>query len=71
MVEQWLLDSPDTSAKDIFLRLQALTPDQFQRGQLRTLQRRVKAWRSEMVRHLVFGASSQSAPETSASTIAS
>jgi hypothetical protein len=64
-------DSPDTSTKELFLRLQELTPDQFQRGQLRTLQRRVKAWRSEMVRHLVFGVGSESATSTSASTIAS
>jgi hypothetical protein len=65
------MDSPDTSAKELFLRLQKVAPDQFQRGQLRTLQRRVKAWRSEMVRHLVFGASSQGATEMSTSTMAS
>ena len=56
-IEQWLVDSPDASAKDLFLRLQALAPDRFQTGQLRTLQRRVKVWRNEMVRQLVFGAS--------------
>jgi hypothetical protein len=70
-VERWLMDSPDTTAKELFVRLQELTPDQFKRGQLRTLQRRVKAWRSEMVRHLVFGAGSESATNTSASTIVS
>jgi hypothetical protein len=70
-VERWLTDSPDTSAKELLLRLQALTPDQFKHGQLRTLQRRVKAWRSEMVRHLVFGAGSESATNTSASTMVS
>lgn len=70
-VERWLMDSPDTTAKDLFLRLQELTPDQFKHGQLRTLQRRVKAWRSEMVRHLIFGAGSESATNTSASTMIS
>jgi hypothetical protein len=70
-VERWLMDSPDTTAKELFLRLQELTPDQFKHGQLRTLQRRVKAWRSEMVRHLVFGAGSESAANTSASTMVS
>jgi hypothetical protein len=53
------------------MRLQELMPDQFQRGQLRTLQRRVKAWRSEMVQQLVFGASSQGATQTSDSMMAS
>lgn len=38
-VEQWLMDAPDTSAKELFLRLQELTPCRFQHGQLRTLQR--------------------------------
>ncbi len=71
MVERWLRDEPDTSAKELFMRLQELMPDQFQRGQLRTLQRRVKAWRSEMVRQLVFGASSQGATQTSDSMMAS
>ena len=70
-VERWLMDSPDTTAKDLFLRLQELTPDQFKHDQLRTLQRRVKAWRSEMVRHLIFGAGSESATNTSASTMIS
>jgi hypothetical protein len=63
MVEQWLVDLPDTSAKELFLRLQASAPEQFHTGQLRTLQRRVKAWRNEMVQQLVFGASFQSAAE--------
>jgi hypothetical protein len=31
----------------------------------------VKVWRSEMVRHLVFGTSSESAKEMDASTMAS
>ena len=70
-VERWLMDSPDTSAKELLLRLQELAPDQFKRGQLRTLQRRAKAWRSEMVRHLVFGAGGESATNTSASTMVS
>jgi hypothetical protein len=65
------MDSPDTTAKELFLRLQELTPDQCKHGQLSTLQRRVKAWRSEMVQQLVFGASSQGATQTSDSMMAS
>jgi hypothetical protein len=63
MIEQWLVDSPDASAKELFLRLQVLAPERFHIGQLRTLQRRVKVWRNEMVRQLVFGASLQSSAE--------
>jgi hypothetical protein len=62
-VEQWLVDSPDASAKEFFLRLQAFAPERFHTGQLRTLQRRVKVWRNEMVRQLVFGAGLQSSAE--------
>src|SRR5260370_9196583 len=71
LVEQWLMDVPDTSAKELFLRLQDLAPNQFQPCQLKTLQRRVKACASKMVRHLVFGVGSESATETSASIMAS
>jgi hypothetical protein len=63
MIEQWLVDSPDASAKELFLRLQVLASERFHTGQLRTLQRRVKAWRNEMVRQLVFGASLQGSAE--------
>ena len=52
----WLQDEPDTSAKLLFERLRAKYPEQeFQKGQLRTLQRRVREWRQVMAKHLVFG----------------
>ena len=35
-------------------------PGTFPRGQLRTLQRRVKQWRSEIARQLVLGLESES-----------
>jgi hypothetical protein len=41
--------------KDLFLRLQTEFPDTFPNGQLRTLQRRVKQWRSEIARRLIMG----------------
>ena len=63
MVELWLNEPPDANAKDLFLRLQANTAEVFQPGQLRTLQRRVKQWRSEIARRLVFGAVQQSESE--------
>jgi hypothetical protein len=58
-VQQWLNERPDANAKDLFLRLQACMPGNFPPGQLRTLQRRVKQWRSEIARQLVLGLESQ------------
>jgi hypothetical protein len=55
LVEQWLNEQPDANAKDLFLRLRKSAPEAFQCGQLRTLQRRVKQWRSEIARQLVLG----------------
>ena len=52
----WLDEEPDCTAKGLFQRLQAKHPGQFTKGQLRTLQRRVKEWRSAEARRLVFGA---------------
>lgn len=55
-VSAWLDEEPDCTAKELFQRLQAMHPGQFTKGQLRTLQRRVKEWRSAEARRLVFGA---------------
>ena len=58
-VLQWLHEQPDANAKDLFLRLQESKSGAFPPGQLRTLQRRVKQWRSEIARQLVFGLESE------------
>jgi len=58
-VQQWLNEQPDANAKDLFLRLRESMPGAFAPGQLRTLQRRVKQWRSEVARQLVFGLESE------------
>jgi hypothetical protein len=55
LVERWLNEQPDVNAKDLFFRLQDSTPEPFPPGQLRTLQRRVKQWRSNSARQLVLG----------------
>jgi hypothetical protein len=55
MVEQRLNDQPEVNAKSIFARLQAQFPESLQQGQLRTLQRRVKQWRSAIARGVVLG----------------
>jgi hypothetical protein len=56
LIEQSLNDQPEVAAKDLFRRLQAQVPDAFTPGQLRTLQRRVREWRTAIARSLVMGA---------------
>jgi len=58
-VQLWLNEQPDANAKELFIRLQESTPSTFPPGQLRTLQRRVKQWRSEIARKLVLGLESE------------
>jgi hypothetical protein len=70
LVEQWLNEVPDANAKDLFLRLQASTSEVFQPGQLRTLQRRVRQWRSEIARRLVLGVEQRSETEATCSMAA-
>jgi hypothetical protein len=57
VVEGWLAAEPNVSPKELMLRLNRLLPDLYPTGaQLRTLQRRVKAWRAQWARQLVFAA---------------
>ena len=62
LVEQWLNDQPDATAKELFQRLQSQMSQAFQPGQLRTLQRRVKRWRTAIARRLVLGADTEAEP---------
>jgi len=55
IVEAWLGVDPDRTAKELLARLQLAQPETFSDNLLRTLQRRVKAWRSSRARELVFG----------------
>lgn len=48
-VEAALEQSPHTEAKTLFVALQKNYPGKFSDGQLRTLQRRVKAWRTNFL----------------------
>jgi hypothetical protein len=50
----WLQDEPDTTAKDLFVRLREKYPGDYKGGQLRTLQRRVQGWRRAMARELIY-----------------
>ena len=55
VVEQWLDERPDANAKGLFHRLQTELSMSFDPGQLRTLQRRVKEWRTAIAHRLVLG----------------
>lgn len=76
-VKQWLEHDPNACAKELFIRLQTVSPNRFTPGQLRTLQRRVKQWRQDIAFQLVFSGTDataigwawleqQSSPENSA-----
>lgn len=56
VIEGWLLAEPTISAKVLMERLATLIPDIYAgKTQLRTLQRRVSAWRAERAKDMVLG----------------
>ena len=59
--EQITLVERDTNAKRIFQGLQEPMPEPFPAGQLRTLPRRIKPWRTSIARRLVLGGDSAAA----------
>ena len=62
MIEQWLDDEPDANAKQLLKRLQQIDPA-VPAHQLRTLQRRVREWRTAIARRLVLGTFDNAAAE--------
>ena len=57
----WFEAEPWRTSRELFERLQAEYPGAYPDGRLRTLQRRVKDWRREMTRRMVFGAALENA----------
>ena len=55
-IVMWLETEPDRTAKELLERLRSESPGSFPGAQLRTLQRRVKEWRRQAARRLVFAA---------------
>ena len=56
VVEGWLIAEPAVSAKELMARLAAMVPEAYaSQSQLRTLQRRVKAWRAERAKEMILG----------------
>ncbi len=51
----WFAAEPWRTSRELLGRLQAEVPDTYPEKLLRTLQRRVKQWRSEAARRMVFG----------------
>ena len=51
---QWLETEPGITARRLHDRLVAMAPALYSKAQLRTLQRRVKAWRSNRAKELVI-----------------
>jgi hypothetical protein len=56
-LRRWAEAEPDLTGRQLLQRLQARYPGSYPDGQLRTLQRRLKVWRGEMARELIFGTS--------------
>jgi hypothetical protein len=54
-LRQWFDAEPWRTSRELLERLQADVPDSYPEKLLRTLQRRVKQWRAEVARRLVFG----------------
>ncbi|MGF6978119.1 hypothetical protein QFZ94_006634 [Paraburkholderia sp. JPY465] len=52
-IQQWLEAEPGITAQKLHERLTSMAPTMYSGAQLRTLQRRVKAWRSNRARELV------------------
>ena len=56
VVEGWLIAEPSVGANVLMDRLAAMIPEAYaSKAQLRTLQRRVRAWRSERAKELILG----------------
>ena len=56
VIEGWLIAEPSVSANTLMDRLAAMVPDAYaSKAQLRTLQRRVKAWRAERAKEMILG----------------
>jgi hypothetical protein len=56
VVDQWLMNEPTVSAKELLERLAVMLPDAYAgTSHLRTLQRRVQQWRAEQAKNMILG----------------
>lgn len=71
-LEKWLEAEPGVAAKDLMQRLAVMIPDVYANcAQLRTLQRRVKAWRVAHARQLILGSLNRASGQDRAEPVAS
>ena len=54
-LHEWFKAEPWRTGRELLRRLQAEHPGTYSDGLLRTLQRRLKIWRSKMAHAMVFG----------------
>ena len=66
LLKRWFEEEPWRSGRELLEKLQAERPDDYPEGLLRTVQRRLKIWRSEHACALVFARSSTSAIDPAA-----
>lgn len=62
MLLDWLEEQPDMEAKTMLKRLQKSGHGNFLDGQQGTLQRRARVWRTQIVKHLLYGAEDVTVP---------
>ena len=53
-LKAWFDEDPSKTGRELLCRLQAAHPDTYPDALLRTVQRRLKRWRSDIARALVF-----------------
>ena len=61
-LKAWFLEDQSQTGHDLLSKLQAAYPNTYSSGLLRTVQRRLKVWRGDMARELVFGVSPHATP---------
>jgi hypothetical protein len=62
-LKAWLHEDPSQTGRELLGRLQAAHPDDYPDALIRTVQRRVKIWRGDMARSLVFGPNGDAQPQ--------
>ena len=62
-LKAWFEEDPSQTGRELLGRLQKAQPDTYPDGLIRTVQRRLKTWRGDMARALVFGASAVPHPQ--------
>jgi len=61
-LKSWFGEDPSKTGRELLSRLQAAHPDAYSDAPLRTVQRRLKTWRGDMAKALVFAGSDDASP---------